>query len=199
MAIDKYNRGESVRVAKQLVDAVGGDASKIPQDWADQLTVSYTEPESEGRENWLNLLPKMTGVVTESTLQEMAWVDPSKLPPQDYVESLWPESFSEAEEADFSEFFQDDSEDFAEEGLSGPKMTKFLKAVIETVYLDGIDNVVSMTGEPPSEANNYLLNEDGTKFEGQFNDAKKVFTFVISEDEPEQWSIMYQLKDGEKM
>jgi hypothetical protein len=49
-----------------------------------------------------------------------------------------------------------------------------------------------MQGKPPSEENNFLMNEDGTEFKGLFFDAvgKKKFPFRLSESNG-KWSVEY--------
>ena len=74
-------------------------------------------------------------------------------------------------------------------------MELFFKKVISSVYLDGVSNVTDVEGNPPNEANNYLMAEDGKSFAGKFIDDNlgkpKEFSFVISEKPDGTWSIKY--------
>jgi hypothetical protein len=92
---------------------------------------------------------------------------------------------------DFSEF---DTEDFAE-GDMGEKMEKFLRKVIETVYMDGVGKIVDNNGRPPTERNNFLLSDDGKEFSGVFFDKtkprEKHYSFTIADKGNGQWSIRY--------
>jgi hypothetical protein len=93
------------------------------------------------------------------------------------------------ETQDFAEAF-----DFAEDDNLSANVEKFLRKVIASVYTDGVSDVSDDEGNPPSEANNYLLSDDGTQFTGVFYDKDgvktKEFPFVISEKNG-RWSISY--------
>jgi hypothetical protein len=85
--------------------------------------------------------------------------------------------------------------DFAEgDDDMSSKMETFLKKVISSVYLDGVSDVTDASGDPPNEANNYLLSDDGKEFSGIFHGStakgKKTFPFTIT-DNNGQWSIKY--------
>jgi len=86
-------------------------------------------------------------------------------------------------------------------GQPGPdplsdKMELFFKKVISSVYMDGVTEVTDMQGNPPNEANNYLMAPDGKSFSGIFydsppNEQAKKYPFKITETAPDKWSIKY--------
>jgi hypothetical protein len=115
---------------------------------------------------------------------------------------------------DFSEFdFADEvtQEEVVSEGPGGvvaeeetqvqadplsDKMELFFKKIIASVYLDGVTNVTDSQGNPPNQANNYLMADDGKSFSGIFYDSAqgqqaKQFPFVISEGQTGKWNISY--------
>jgi len=199
---DSYNREKSISVARMLLKSVGNDPSKIPQEYASALTVDYSET---GVESWLDILPKLelansvdfaeNDESVEKLLEKLSYVDTSKLslPPKEDITSIREEAFSESSGVeDFSEidsFF----DDFAEGDDLAAKMEEFLGKTIATVYTSGLDRVSDSEGNPPSEENNYLLNEDGTMFSGKFYDDDDIFSFKIMEETPENWVIEYKL------
>jgi len=76
------------------------------------------------------------------------------------------------------------------------KMELFFKKVIASVYLDGVTSVTDAQGNPPTEANNYLMAEDGKSFSGIFydspaNEKGKQFPFTITEGATGKWNINY--------
>jgi hypothetical protein len=76
------------------------------------------------------------------------------------------------------------------------KMELFFKKVIASVYLDGVTAVTDLEGNPPNQANNYLLSPDGKTFTGIFYDTPpnqkgKKYTFQITEGKNGKWSIKY--------
>jgi hypothetical protein len=118
-------------------------------------------------------------------------VDPSQWPEPDSVLSVSKSALLHEVEPEFSEF---DEVDFAEDDDMSGKMENFLKKVISSVYLDGVGNVTDADGDPPNEANNYLLSDDGKEFSGVFYGStakgKRSFPFTIT-DKNGQWSIKY--------
>ena len=144
-------------------------------------------------------------------------VDPSHWPEPEKVVQV-PGSRLDYEiepDYDFSEFdFADEiiAEGMATEGPGGEvveegveevqadplseKMELFFKKIIASVYLDGVTNVTDNQGNPPNQANNYLMAEDGKTFSGIFYDSApgeqaKQFPFVITEGATGKWNISY--------
>jgi hypothetical protein len=119
---------------------------------------------------------------------KLLYVEPGQFPnPESVLEVKTGQLLVETQ--DFAEAF-----DFAEDDNLSSNVEKFLKKVIASVYTDGVSDVSDAEGNPPSEANNYLLSEDGTQFSGVFYDKggsrKKEYPFVISEQNG-RWSISY--------
>lgn len=183
----EYSRQQSVRAAKMLLNAVGGDPKKIPASYRESLSVEYGE--NSGK-NWLTHLDKIQGKVTDELLESMSYSE-ADLPVAEDVISIFPEAF---DSQGSSENFAEGEEVLESGGDLDEKMPKFLKAVIETVYTSGINMVSDEAGKPPTVDNNYLLSEDGKSYNGIFNDRKEVFTFKIYETSADKWSITYKLK-----
>jgi hypothetical protein len=62
--------------------------------------------------------------------------------------------------------------------------------------MDGVTEVTDLQGNPPTQANNYLMAPDGKSFSGIFYDTApgvqaKKFPFKITEGENGKWSIKY--------
>ena len=179
----------AARVAETLWDACGGDVRTIPQYYLDQLAYEY----SDGRSSLLPALDRLKsdgGMDYEEFSEAVATLiqGSSAYGPDDVVEIPLGKVTGEVEELDFSEF---DSFDFAE-GDMGSKVNKFLSKVIASVYTDGVNRVTDRNGNPPSEENNFLMNEDGTEFSGLFYDVvgKKKFPFKLTDNDG-QWSVEY--------
>jgi hypothetical protein len=97
-------------------------------------------------------------------------------------------------EAQFAEELGD--VDFAEslpENASPEQMDKIAPALIrfllqsgEKGYKDGVDEISDAEGNPPSQANNWLYDQEQDLFSGQFTDRRpgrdRVFQFVIERD-----------------
>ena len=62
--------------------------------------------------------------------------------------------------------------------------------------MDGVTEVTDLQGNPPNQANNYLMAPDGKSFSGIFydappNDQAKKFPFNIKETGNGKWQIKY--------
>jgi len=178
------------RVADLLWETVGTNFSEIPQSYLATLRHEY----SDGKVSMCELIDRID-LGPEATYEEycevfdkLLAVDPTRFPePETVLEVRTRELLAETQ--DFAEAF-----DFAEEGDLSSNVEKFLRKVIASVYTDGVSDVSDAEGNPPSEANNYLLSDDGTQFTGVFYDKSgdkiKEFPFVISEQNG-RWSISY--------
>ncbi len=63
------------------------------------------------------------------------------------------------------------------------KWLSFILASGDRGYKQPITAIMDDKGNPPSEANNFLLNEAGTEFAGQFRNANaQTFEFTIKKD-----------------
>ncbi len=189
---DQNYAATATRVADTLWEACKGDISTIPQHYLDQLAYEY----SDGRESLLPALDRITNDGERVTYEEFSEAVSALIQGSEYY---GPDSVTEIPigklltpppAEDFSEF-DFDSVEFAE-GDMGGKVAKFLAKIISSVYTDGVTRVTDQQGNPPSEENNFLMSQDGTKFSGLFFDAvgKKKFPFQISEKNG-KWSIAY--------
>lgn len=182
------------RVTDLLWKTTGGDFSEYPRSYLETLRHEFTD----GRISMLELIDRID-LGPDATYDEycevvdaLMSVDPSQWPDPDSVVQVQSGKLDfelESEPFDFDEF------DFSEGDMS-TKMETFLKKVIASVYLDGVTDVTDKEGNPPNEANNYLMAADGKSFSGMFYDATpgekaKQFPFTISEKADGNWQISY--------
>ena len=181
------------RVADLLWETTGGNLAETPHSYLESLRHEF----SDGRVSMMELIDRVD-LGPEATYEDycevvdaLLCVDSEQWPEPASVQSVSSDRLLYEVEPEFAEF---ETEDFAESDL-GPKMEDFLRKVIGTVYLDGVGKVVDNRGKPPSEANNFLLSDDGKEFSGVFFDKKtpkdKHFPFVIKDKGNGQWSISY--------
>jgi hypothetical protein len=129
-----------------------------------------------------------------SVAKSLVKVDPDQWPDVEFTEEI--QASKLLFEVESTEDFSEDEFDFADGGDMSKKMELFFKKVISSVYLDGVTSVTDKDGNPPNEANNYLMAPDGKSFSGIFydsppdQDAKK-FPFKISEKSDGKWQIKY--------
>jgi hypothetical protein len=102
---------------------------------------------------------------------------------------------AEAMSAPGGEVMEEGVEEVQADPLSD-KMELFFKKVISSVYMDGVTEVTDLQGNPPNEANNYLMAPDGKSFSGIFydappNDQAKKYPFKIKETGEGKWQIKY--------
>jgi hypothetical protein len=183
------------RVTDLVWENTGGDLSAIPQSYLETLRHEY----ADGRVSMMELIDRVDlgpdasyddyceVVDALMAVDAEQWPDPASVVSVSSDRLLYELESTE----DFSEF---DTEDFAE-GDMGEKMEKFLRKVIETVYMDGVGKIVDNNGRPPTERNNFLLSDDGKEFSGVFFDKtkprEKHYSFTISDKGNGQWSIRY--------
>jgi hypothetical protein len=200
----KYGKDHSFsegarRVTDLLWETTGGDVSAFPKSYLENLRYDF----SDGKVSMLELIDRVDlgpGATYEDyceVVDALLSVNPDQWPNPETVVSI-PAGHLKHEiepDLDFSEF------DFAEDQQQptsdmSQKMELFLKKVISSVYLDGVTAVTDPQGNPPNEANNYLLSDDGKQFAGVFydsppNEQAKKFPFIISEKSDGKWSIKY--------
>jgi hypothetical protein len=208
------------RVTDLLWETTGGDVSAFPRSYLENLRYEF----SDGKVSMLEIIDRVD-LGPDATYDDYCevvdallsvnsdeWPDPEvvvQVPAGRLAYEIEPE-------VDFSEFdFADEvieeaaiaegpggevaEEGMAAEGTPDPlseKMELFFRKVIASVYLDGVTDVTDSQGNPPSQANNYLMSEDGKKFSGVFYDnapgeKPKQFPFVISEGAAGKWNISY--------
>jgi hypothetical protein len=192
---DAHFQATAKRVGDMLWETTHGDVSAIPSSYLETLRHEY----AEGKVSMLELMDRVD-LGEDATYEDYCevfygllsvdrdqWPDPKSVL---YVDPAKIATAKNPEPFDFEEF------DFAEVADMSHKIEKFLKKVISSVYLDGVSSVTDQTGNPPNEANNYLLSEDGTEFKGVFFDNSdpdnvKKFPFAIQDDSTGKWSIRY--------
>ena len=215
------NFSEGARRATDLLwETTNGNVSAFPRSYLENLRHDF----SDGKVSMLELIdrvdlgPEATYDDYCEVVESLLSVDPGQWPDPDTVIQV-PASrlaFEIDPEVDFSEFdFADEvieesvvaegpGGEVAEEGVEvenapdplSEKMELFFRKVIASVYLDGVTNVTDSQGNPPNQANNYLMSDDGKKFSGIFYDnapgeKPKQFPFVISEGAAGKWNISY--------
>lgn len=179
-----------------LWEATGADFSETPDHYLSSLSHTY----SDGSVSMLPQLAKVDfseGTTYDefiSVAKSMMKVNPSEWPEVEFTEQIQSSKLlHEIEpEVDFSE----DDFDYADGGDMSSKMELFFKKVIASVYLDGVTSVTDKNGNPPNEANNFLMAPDGKSFSGIFYDSPpdataKKFPFKISEKSDGKWQIKY--------
>jgi len=206
------------RVADLLWETTKGDLASAPKSYLETLRHDF----SDGRISMLELIDRID-LGSDATYEEyceaidrLLCVDSGQWPNPDSVQELQLSKldFEIEPEFDFSEF--DDMFDFADQPSGeaptqapppqggqaaapqdplSSKMELFFKKVIASVYLDGVSNVTDAEGNPPNEANNYLMADDGKSFSGKFYDDNmgkpKEFPFSITEGSDGKWAIKY--------
>jgi hypothetical protein len=191
---DKSFSETAKRVTDLLWETTGGNFSEFPRSYLQTLRHDF----SDGRISMLELIDRIDlgpGATYDEyceVIDALMSVDASQWPEPDSVLQVQADKLEfqiEPDPVDFNEF------DFAEDDLS-TKMETFLKKVIASVYLDGVTDVTDSEGNPPNEANNYLMADDGKSFSGIFYDSApgekaKQFTFTISEKKDGNWQISY--------
>lgn len=210
------------RVADMLWENTGGNLAEFPRSYLENLRHEF----SDGRLSMLELIdrvdlgPDATYEDYCEAVDALMAVDYDEWPhPDDVVEVPFGHLIHEIEpELDFSEVldFADEivAEGMIDEGPGGEvaeeevvaeqtgldplseKMELFFKKVISSVYLDGVTEVTDLQGNPPTQANNYLMAPDGKSFSGIFydsmpNEQAKKFPFKMTEDGNGQWQIKY--------
>ena len=211
------------RVTDLLWETTGGNTSAFPKSYLENLRYEFSDGKVSMLEliDRVDLGPDATYEDYCEVVDALMAVNPDQWPHPESVISV-PAGHLQYEiepDLDFSEF--DFAEDIEEEAAvtEGPegvvaeeavaeqqappqldamsdKMELFLKKVISSVYLDGVTAVTDSEGNPPNEANNYLLSDDGKQFVGIFydsppNEQAKKFPFVISEKSDGNWAIKY--------
>ena len=192
------------RVTDFLWEMAEGNPQAFPQSYLENLRHSY----EDGRVSMLEIIDRIE-LEPNATYEEYCEVvdillsaDPARWPhPEDIIETpcCQLKFFIEPEEVDFSEFDFLNGTNFAEapegDALSD-KVELFFKKVISSVYMDGVTEVTDAEGNPPNEANNYLMNPEGTAFSGIFYDSPpnkeaKKFPFLLKQGSDGSWQIKY--------
>jgi hypothetical protein len=216
--VDQHYSETAREIADLLWEVTNGDPSAFPRSYLENFRHNY----EDGKVSMLELIDRVD-LGPDATYEDycevvdlLMEVDPAEFGNPDSIVEIQPSHLSYELESDFdfSEFsFAEDivEEEMVAEGPDGmvaegaiaeapdpmsDKMELFLKKVISSVYRDGVTAVTDKEGNPPNQANNYLLSPDGSKFEGIFydsppNEQAKKFPFVIVDKGGENWAIQY--------
>lgn len=194
--IDTNKDRDARAVAELLWKTSGGDFSRVPPNYLEQLGFEY----SDGSASILDQLSKVE--FSEGSYEEfsevvdrLVRVNPEEWPEPETIVSIPAGKLLyeiEPEPFEFSEF----DWDFADPVDMSKKMELFFKKVISSVYTDGVTSVTDTKGNPPNAQNNYLMASDGKSFSGIFYDApkgeaSKKFSFDIKENSKGKWEIRY--------
>lgn len=192
-------------IADLLWETTNGDPSSFPRSYLEYFRHEY----ADGRVSMLELIDRVD-LGPDATYEDycevvdlLMEVDPNEYGNPESIVEIQPShlQYEVDTDFDFSEF------DFSEEAMApqegsvnadplSNKMELFLKKVISSVYRDGVTAVTDAEGNPPNEANRYLLSPDGSKFEGIFydsppNEEARQFPFTIVDKGGENWAIQY--------
>lgn len=184
------------RVTDLLWETTNGDVTAFPRSYLENLRHEYVD----GKVSMLELIDRVDLGPDASyddyceIVDALMSVDLSDWPETDSVYSIPADRLPYEVDAASEDYTEETELDFAEDDM-GPKMEKFLRKILSTVYLDGVGKVTGIDGKPPSEDNNYLLSDDGKEFNGIFYDSERPrersYPFVISEKASGQWTVEY--------
>ena len=195
----------AVRITDFLWENTKGNVSAFPQSYLENLRYEFSDGDVSMLElmDRVDLGPNATYEDYCEVRDTLIKVDPDQWPEPESVTEVYADNLKyEIEpDLDFSEFDSMEYE-FAEEGATpnseglSDKMELFFKKVISSVYMDGVTSVTDQEGNPPNEANNYLMAPDGKSFSGMFydqppNEQAKSFPFSITESNNGKWQIKY--------
>jgi hypothetical protein len=200
----------AVRATDFLWDNTKGDLSSFPKSYLENLKYEF----SDGDVSMLELMDRVD-LGDDATYEDycevrdsLLKVDPARWPNPESVVEIYADDlkYQIQPDFDFSEF--DFADEIVEEEVVtektvpsskdnlSAKMELFFKKVISSVYLDGVTAVTDQEGNPPNQANNYLMDSDGKSFSGVFydsapNEQPKSFPFSITENNNGKWGIKY--------
>lgn len=209
---DQHYSEAAREIADLLWEVTNGDPSAIPHSYLEHFRHEYKDGQVSMMEfiDRVDLGPDATYDDYAEVVELLLKVDPAKFNHGEGIVEIQPEHLLyelDDPEFDYTEFnfaeevIAEETELVTEPGQPGPdplsdKMELFLKKVISSVYRDGVTAVTDMEGNPPNQANSYLLSPDGKSFSGIFYDSPpgeqaKKFPFQIVEKGPDQWQIKY--------
>jgi hypothetical protein len=196
-ALDQSAISRSKSSIMQLWDALKGEISQLPDSYSEQFNFNF----SDGDISLLSLLSRVDEINELSrdefseVVEHLIKVNPEDWPDPNGVVSIIYERLLEEPQVEFSEeewYFSEDVDDSS----FGKKVEEMLKTTIGMIYRDGVAAVVGKDGKRPNPGNNFLLQEDGSTFEGIFishgsSKERKKFPFRIYEKKAGQYSIVY--------
>ena len=190
----------AVRATDFLWNNTNGDLTSFPKSYLENLRHEFLDGDVSMLElmDRVDLGPNASYEDYCEVRDILLKVDPARWPNPESVVEIYADDLKYQIESDldFSEFdFAEAPAPEGEDNLSD-KMELFFKKVISSFYLDGVTAVTDQEGNPPNQANNYLMAPDGKSFSGVFYDSapnqqSKSFPFSITESSDGQWGIKY--------
>ncbi len=178
-------------MAHLLLEACGGNASRIPQDYLDNFAHEF----ADGDVSLVSALSRVNGVgdlspeEVDETLEILQKVNPNHWPSTESIESIFPEKLW-----DSASDPQSLSDNFVEDNLgTAEKVERVLTSVIESVFGDSVNSIRDAKGKYPSSSNDFLQVDDGT-FTGTFQHDTHRFNFEIAPTE-QGWICTYRLDE----
>ena len=171
-----------------LLDASGGDPSRIPWHYAEHLRHEY----HDGDISLVHLLPRLDHLEgledfeIEEAIERLGKVNPEDWPYPEEIESINADELLRVYDEDASDF------DFAETaGTTSEKAELVLRHAIESVFGDLVQKVRSESGKFPDAENLYLQQPDGS-YKGTFEYDGHKFDVQLEPDET-GWTLQYRL------
>ena len=186
--MDGAFQAKYLAVATMLLDASGGDPSRIPWHYAEHLRHEY----HDGDISLVHLLPRLDHVEDledyelEEAIEMLGRVNPEDWPYPEEIESINASELLRVYDEDASDF------NFAETpGTTSEKAELVLRHAIESVFGDIVQKVRSTSGKFPDVDNQYLQQPDGS-FKGSFEYDGNKFDFQLEPDEL-GWTLQYRM------
>ena len=186
--MDSAFQAKYLAVATMLLDASGGDPSRIPWHYAEHLRHEY----HDGDISLVHLLPRLDHVgdledfELEEAIEMLGRVNPEDWPYPEEIESINASELLRVYDEDASDF------DFAETpGTTSEKAELVLRHAIESVFGDIVQKVRSESGKFPDVENQYLQQPDGS-YKGSFEYDGNKFDFQLEPDEL-GWTLQYRM------
>jgi hypothetical protein len=186
--MDGAFQAKYLAVATMLLDASGGDPSRIPWHYAEHLRHEY----HDGDISLVHLLPRLDHVEDledyelEEAIEMLGRVNPEDWPYPEEIESINASELLRVYDEDASDF------NFAETpGTTSEKAELVLRHAIESVLGDIVQKVRSDSGDYPDAENLYLQQPDGS-FKGSFEYDGNKFDFQLEPDEL-GWTLQYRM------
>lgn len=185
---DSAFQAKYLAVATMLLDASGGDPSRIPWHYAEHLRHEYHDNDI----SLVHLLPRLDHLEgledfeIEEAIERLGKVNPEDWPYPEEIESINADELLRVYDEDASDL------DFAEvPGTTSEKAELVLRHAIESVFGDIVQKVRSESGDYPDAENLYLQQPDGS-YKGSFEYDGNKFDFQLEPDEL-GWTLQYRM------
>ena len=185
---DAAYQAKYLGMARLLWQASEGDPSRIPQNYAEHLSHTYTD----GDVSFVGLLPlvedysELEDVEIEEAIEMLGKVAPGDWPNVEDIEGISLEEILKVYDEDATEF------DFVEDNLgTAEKVEKVLIEVISSVFGDKVSEIRTEKGFFAGPKNNFLQEDDGT-FAGMFSHGGNKFLFEVAPSE-DGWICTYRV------